>query len=101
MKVSPLYSLKAMRNKLNAERIKEKQMQEMKQLQQVEAIPNVMPSEAFDYALNIENGVYGCSEVEALQQGKEFLYHWICHKHNLKGLDAADVWANPEAYLSA
>ena len=101
IEVSPLYSLKAMRDKLNAERIKEKQMQEMKQLQQVEAIPTVMPSEAFDYALNIENGVYGCSEVEALQQGKEFLYHWICHKHNLKGLDAADVWANPEAYLSA
>ena len=101
IEVSPLYSLKAMRDKLNAERIKEKQMQEMAELQQTDKTINIMPSEAFDYDLNVEGGVYSCSESEAMAQSKEFIYHWICHKYKLKGLDAADVWANPEAYLSA
>ena len=101
IEVSPLYSLKRMKDRIKAERIKEKQMQEMAELQQVDKSITIMPAEAFDYDLNIENGVYGCSEDEAVVQGKEFLYHWICHKYKLKGLDAADVWVNPEAYLSA
>ena len=101
IEAAPLYSLKQMKDRLNTERIKEKQMQEMIELQQVDKSITVMPSEAFDYDLNIENGVYGCSEPEALGQGKEFLYHWLCHKYKLAGTDAADCWANPEAYLSA
>ena len=101
IEVSPLYSLKQMKERIKAERIKEKQMQEMEQLQQVETIPTLSPAEAFDYDLNIENGVYSCSEDEAKEQGREFLVDWLCHKYKLEGLDAADCWANPEAYLSA
>jgi hypothetical protein len=101
IEVAPLYSLKQMKDRLNAERIKEKQMQEMVELQQVDKTITIMPSEAFDYDLNIEDGVYSCSESEAMAQSKEFIYHWICHKYKLTGTDAADVWANPEAYLSA
>ena len=73
----------------------------MVELQQVDKTITIMPSEAFDYDLNIEDGVYSCSESEAMAQSKEFIYHWICHKYKLTGTDAADVWANPEAYLSA
>ena len=102
IEVSPLHSLKRMSEILDAAREQEMQMLEMVELQKTKVeLPNVLPIDAFDYDLNTNDGVFGCSEDDAQQKGREFLYHWLCHKYKLKGLDAADCWANPEAYLSA
>ena len=101
IEVAPLYNLKQMKDRLNAERINEKQMQEMVELQEQNNIPVMSPAEAFDYDLNTENGVFSCSENEAMEQGREFLFEWLCYKYKLEGMEKANCWANPEAYLSA
>ena len=99
--VKPLYTISQMKERLKNDRIKENHLLEM-QINIAPAKDNlVMPKVAFDYDLVTEDGVFGCTEAEALERGREFIYGWLCHKYKLTGLDAADCWENPEAYLSA
>ena len=90
-----------MKERLKNDLIKENHLNEM-QINIAPAKDNLMmPKVAFDYDLVLDGGIYSCSESEALERGREFIFSWLCYKYKLTGLDAADCWANPEAYLSA
>ena len=99
--VKPLYTISQMKERLKNDLIKENHLNEM-QINIAPAKDNLMmPKVAFDYDLVLDGGIYSCSESEALERGREFIFSWLCYKYKLTGLDAADCWANPEAYLSA
>ena len=85
--------------KLSEIREAERQSLEMTELQN-KVNYNINPVEAFNYELDVSESVLSCSELEAVLRGPEFLYNWLCHTHKLKGIERAECWANPEAYLS-
>ena len=99
IEVQTLYTIKEMNLKLSEIRETERQSLEMTALQN-KVNYNIEPGEAFNYKLDISNGVFSCSEKEATEKGREFLYNWLCHNLKLTGLDRSDCWANPQAYLS-
>jgi len=99
IEVQTLYTIKEMNLKLSEIREAERQSLEMTELQN-KVNYNINPVEAFNYKLDISNGIFSCSEKEATEKGREFLYNWLCHTHKLKGIERAECWANPEAYLS-
>ncbi len=85
--------------KLSEIRETERQSLEMTELQN-KVNYNITPGEAFNYKLDISNGVFSCSEKEATEKGREFLYNWLCVNRDLKGIEKSECWANPEAYLT-
>ena len=99
IEVQTLYTIKEMNLKLSEIREAERQSLEMTELQN-KVNYNIDPVEAFNYKLDISNGIFSCSEKEATEKGREFLYNWLCVNRDLKGIDRAECWANPEAYLS-
>ena len=99
IEVKPLYTIKEMNLKLSEIRETERQSLEMTELQN-KVNYNITPGEAFNYELDISNGVFSCSEKEATEKGREFLYNWLCVNRDLKGIEKSECWANPEAYLS-
>ncbi len=99
IEVQTLYTIKEMKLKLSEIREAERQSLEMTELQN-KVNYNIDPVEAFNYKLDISNGIFSCSEKEATEKGREFLFNWLCHNLKLQGTDKSECWANPEAYLS-
>ena len=99
IEVQTLYTIKEMNLKLSEIREAERQSLEMTELQN-KVNYNIDPVEAFNYKLDISNGIFSCSEKEATEKGREFLFNWLCHNLKLQGTDKSECWANPEAYLS-